>query len=154
MFAHFTPTVKFIKTFFLLLTAMTLAGCAHDADYEESYSKSAYHKGRADARSELSKGVLAIESFGLPPPWVRLYEKILKERYGIEDRTVAGCMVNDEIIGHAKGFNEVMEREIKKRWPEDVFEQASIEAHKEYQRREDLRMKTLPDQPLTPEPNQ
>jgi hypothetical protein len=153
MFTHFTPTVKFIRTFLLLLTAMTLAGCAHDADYEESYSKSAYHKGRADALSELNKGVLAVESFGLPPAWVRLYEKILKEKYGIEDRTVAGCMVNDEIIGHAKGFNEVMEREIKKRWTEDVFEQASNEAHKEYERLEDLRIKTQPDQPLASERN-
>jgi len=119
-----------MKTMLLLIPLLALMGCSMDSDF----SWSAYQRGVADAKKEIAEGRLALESFGYPPPWLGTYRRILRERHGIEERSVAGCVVDAEIISHARGFNEVMRREIHKKWPADIFDKAEKEAAAQHER--------------------
>ena len=93
-------------------------------------SLKAYEAGRADAEKDIRANVLALERFGLPAAWDGEYSRILQEKYRILVRPVAGCVVNADIIGHAKGYNEVSRPEIERRFGADVFEKARKEAAK------------------------
>lgn len=88
-------------------------------------------KGRADARKDLQSDKLRVETMGFPPaPWEKTYERTMKERYGIEFQRVAGCVVSDRLIGHAKGYNEIMGAEITRRFGADVLKKTADEARK------------------------
>jgi len=102
------------------------------ADHQR-YSLRAYQAGHEDAGKDVREGRLIIESFGLPPPWDADYAKLLKERYGIELRAVAGCVVDDNIVGHRKGYNEVSEAEIQRRFGSDILEKTQLEAKKHWE---------------------
>ena len=85
----------------------------------------AYQRGKADAAKDVAAGVLAVEVYGMGAGGGRGVQ-LLQERFGIDTRVVAGCGVNDEILGHAAGYNKVSEAEIDRR-----FGAAAIEAARE-----------------------
>jgi len=114
--------VLLYRILFGITSLLLVTSCATD------YSRRDAAKGRSDARADLSAGKLALESFGLPAPWAGTYARLLRERYGIEKRSVAGCVVDSGIVSHADGFNEVMRAEIKRRFGVDVFERTAAEA--------------------------
>ena len=74
----------------------------------------AYRTGRADAEKDVAAGTLAIEEYGFGAGYGP-YVELLCERYQIEIRPVAACIVNERILGHAAGYNKVSEREIDQR---------------------------------------
>jgi hypothetical protein len=90
--------------------------------------RSAVSKGKFDAQADLRAGKLVIEQYGLPSPLNGEAEKLLRTRYGIQTRYVAGCMVSKEITQHAEGYNGVMEAEIVRRFGTDVFDRTYQEA--------------------------
>ena len=96
-------------------------------EHDEQYSRSAYEAGRKQAERDLQQGILVIESYGLPGPWTAEYESLLAERYHIQLKFIAGCMVGPRESGHAKGYNEVMLREIDKRFGENLLEKVESE---------------------------
>lgn len=87
-----------------------------------------YRAGRAEAERDLREDHLAVEEFGLPPPGVFLYGKMLQARYHVEIRRVAGCLVDEQIVAHAKGYNEISRPEIERRLGKDFWESAKKEA--------------------------
>lgn len=91
--------------------------------------------GRADARRDLRAGKLVLEVMGLPTPWDNTYSRLLKERYGIMQRGVGGCMVGSRVASHAQYYNEIMEAEITRRFGKNVFERTLHEAVKMTPRR-------------------
>ena len=118
-----------MKTYFYLACAVTLLcsfdGCA-------IVSSIAVQRGRSDARADLHAGNLATESFGKPAHYRPVYHRLLKDRYGVDSRVVAGCGVDNRIIGHASGYNEVMCAEIRRRFGKDVFERTAADAKRIY----------------------
>ncbi|MCB1225129.1 MAG: hypothetical protein KDK99_04895 [Verrucomicrobiales bacterium] len=126
--------MKLLHSATLLLALTALACHSPDQGHGLPFSEAAYAKGKSDAQAELKKGHLALESFGYPASWSDLYQEMLKERYDIEDRRVAGCVIDGHILGHANGFNEVMEAEIHRRYGKDVFEKVSAEAQETYKK--------------------
>ncbi len=116
----------------VVATLLSFAGCAGTSDLS---SPVAYRRGTRDGKEELKKGVLAVESFGLLAPWTPTYVRILKERYGVEDRIVTGCSVDNDIVGHADGFNTVTKRAITEKYGKDVFAEAATEARSEYNKK-------------------
>jgi len=123
-----------------LSLAVLLTGCSFldkvtDADSSTTYSRRSYLAGRAAAQRDIQHGVLATESAGLPAEWSDEYVKLLKSRYGVEDRTVAGCMVDDRILGHMRGYNEVADTEIKRRFGADVFDRTAKDAQALYKKK-------------------
>ncbi len=61
------------------------------------------------------------------------YAHILRDRYRIELRAIAGDTdVTARVLGHAQGYNEVSEPEIKRRFGDGVLEGAADEALKHW----------------------
>jgi hypothetical protein len=121
--------VACLRRLVLVAALLVLGGTS----WGQEYSHKAYEAGRADAEKDLRNNVLAIERFGLPAVWDPEYSAILQEKYHIVVRPVAGCVVNADIIGHARGYNEVSRAEIERRFGADVFEKARKEAVKRHQ---------------------
>jgi hypothetical protein len=99
---------------------------------DNQLSSIAYKKGHDDAERDLKAGHVAVEIFGLPAPYFGEYTKLLLERYHIELRQVAGCLIDEQIAGHAKGYNEVAMKEIERHYGKDILETARQEASKHY----------------------
>lgn len=115
----------------LLKIALGVGVLAFVACYSTQGSWLAENKGRADARKDLKAGKLKVEVMGGPPaPWEGTYGRLLKERYGIEYNWVADCVVSDQVIGHAKGYNEIMGAEITRRFGKDALGKTAEEARK------------------------
>ena len=86
----------------------------------------AHRAGRAEAKKDIASGILAIEESGLGAgggPDV----DILRERYNIEVRALAQCIVNETILGHQDGYNSVAGPEIDRRIGRDKVEAAREE---------------------------
>lgn len=92
---------------------------------------SAYLAGRSQARNDLSAGILAIEDAALIPGHERWDGQVLRERYQIEIRTIAGQVVDERSIGHQAGYNSVSIREIDRRFGWDRVQAARGEALQE-----------------------
>jgi hypothetical protein len=84
-------------------------------------------------RGTLRENRLIVESFGLPTPWDGDYAKLLREKCQIQVRVVAGCVVDEKIVGHAKGYNEVSKAEINRRFGSNVLEETRSEVQKHWQ---------------------
>ena len=97
----------------------------------QRYSRSAYEAGRRDAERDIHEGRLVIETYGGPwPAWLHECAKLLDQRYGIQFRDIAGCIVDSQIIGHERGYNEVSRAEIHRRFGRDVAEETKTEVQK------------------------
>src|SRR3954463_10612182 len=70
------------------------------------YSRSAYQRGRTDAKADLRAGrlILIVENHGFPRPNQEL-ESILRRRYNIEVRRVPSWTVDSTVFGHAYGYD-------------------------------------------------
>jgi hypothetical protein len=86
----------------------------------------AYREGQTEARKDIAAGILAIEESGFlagSGPDVQ----ILRERYQVEVRALAQCLVNETIIGHENGYNSIAGPEIDRRIGRDKIEAAREE---------------------------
>lgn len=90
--------------------------------------QAAYANGRADAERDVANGKLVVMTFGFPPPSVLVQRSNLWNQYRIELRPVAGCGVTDVVAASVRGYNEVSEAEIKRRFGADVLDRAATEA--------------------------
>jgi hypothetical protein len=86
-----------------------------------------YRAGRAEALRDLSRNHLAVERYGRELVYAGDEEKILLRRFGIHVKSIAGCLVMPRVAGHAKGYNDVSEPEIRRRFG-NALESASREA--------------------------
>src|SRR5215813_14050164 len=118
---------------FWLLVAALLCGC----DTLGKKGTASYISGQSQAKHDLEEGRLELETAGLPGAWTLDYERLLLERYGIRSRAVAGCLVNDQILDHARGYNEVMEREAERRFGNAIWKQTKREAQKGHENKGD-----------------
>ncbi|MBX3270112.1 MAG: hypothetical protein KF729_07610 [Sandaracinaceae bacterium] len=64
--------------------------------------------GAVAARVDIARGTPRLLTFGYPAPARGLYAALLEERLGVSLDAIAGCVVNDEIVGRAEGYNRVM----------------------------------------------
>jgi hypothetical protein len=110
----------------LSVLAVALCGC-HSLGKKGT---TAYLSGQSEARNTLAGGRLELETCGLPSDWTPGYERLLLERYGIQTRTVAGCIVTDQILDHERGYNEVMRDEIQRRFGSRIWKETIRDAQK------------------------
>ena len=83
---------------------------------------SAYVRGRADAKRDVKAGEIAIEVYGFG---AGAYVKALEDRYAVKVRVVAGCVVDESLMGHARGYNLVASAELARRSGEHVLDPQS-----------------------------
>ncbi|MDQ3313885.1 MAG: hypothetical protein M3505_04535 [Verrucomicrobiota bacterium] len=91
----------------------------------------AHRAGHAQAENDLRAGVLAVETYGFPMP--PEYAQILRDRYHIELRSIAGDTdVTARVLGHAQGYNELSKAEVRRRFGGGVLEAAADESLKHW----------------------
>ncbi len=110
-----------ITAAFMLVGMFMFSGCS-------SLSSSSYRQGKAAATRDLNDGILAVETYGFTMGGSDLKSQLLKERYNIERRIVAGCIVSKKIRNHAKGYNGVSLPEIERRFGKDIGKKVHEEA--------------------------
>jgi hypothetical protein len=102
-----------------------------EAPDHQRYSRNAYEAGRREAGRDIREGRLIIEMYGGPPPiWLAECAKLLEQRYGVRLKDIAGCVVDFQIEGHERGYNEVSRAEIQRRFGRDVVEETKAEVKK------------------------
>ena len=109
-----------------------LLGCA------STDGRRSYRAGKQDAKSDVSKGILAIEELGWPPPSEHEYTQLLDRQYSITVRRVGYCVVSEQTDEHARGYNKVAEAEIERRFGKKVLEKAVEQAQKSYEAKKEL----------------
>ncbi|MFY9984631.1 MAG: hypothetical protein WAK31_07720 [Chthoniobacterales bacterium] len=121
----------------LLLTvivSLIFAGLAPGQKAPAGYSQADYEQGLADAQKDTSHGVLAYEFAGLPAPTDDELIRLMKERYNIEMRRVAGDEVLIDRISHMIGYNEIALPEIQRRFGKDILQKVADEAKANYEK--------------------
>src|SRR5215470_15596802 len=98
----------------------------------EIWSRTASFRGRYAAQRDLAHGHYVILGYGLPPAGISEYRQIMRERYGIEYRQVALCIVSRSLISYADAYDEVSGSAIKKKFGTNVFKDSWDEATQEF----------------------
>jgi hypothetical protein len=85
-------------------------------------------RGQLTARFDVARGRFEVLAYGLPSPWRREWSILLRERYGIEMRVVAGCALSKSLAAYADGYNEVSGRAAIRQFGRDTFRQVEADA--------------------------
>lgn len=95
----------------------------------ELSQQNTYQIGRKEAEDDISQGRLILKTTGDPVKTVFERGKILNEKYEIQ-MFHFGCCFSEKIDKYVKGYNEVSENEIKKRFGKYVLDDTWKEAKK------------------------
>lgn len=82
-------------------------------------------RGRLTAHFDVWRGNYVVLAYGLPPPWRPQYAQLLRERYGIEVRTVAKCIVSETLRSYADSYDEVSHAAANQKLGHDVFKECA-----------------------------
>jgi hypothetical protein len=94
------------------------------------WTSTAALRGTLEAKFDLARGHYAILAYGLPPGGREEYTRLLKERYGIERRQIALCIVSPSSIAYADSYNRLSVPAAESRFGHDVFEQTWQDAQR------------------------
>jgi hypothetical protein len=89
----------------------------------------AYLSGRVEAIKDIKHGHLVIEECGFGAG-IGHRVQILHDRYGIELKPTAQCIVNSRILGHECGYNSISKPEIARRYGPNAIQAAFEEGWK------------------------
>jgi hypothetical protein len=92
-------------------------------------------RGQLTARFDVGRGHYRVLTFGLPPSWHPEYARLLRERYGIEVKTVAGCVVSQALISYVDSYDEVSTAAAIRKFGHDIFKESAEEARKNWEPR-------------------
>src|SRR6476619_4095775 len=85
-------------------------------------------RGEIDAQRDIAQDHYVVLGYGLPSPWRQEYIRLLRERYGIRFRTVALCIVSEDVKAYADNYNKVTVAAANRRFKRDVFKECAEEA--------------------------
>lgn len=88
--------------------------------------------GARDAEEALRRGNHILLTYGLPVASIGEYRAVLQEDYGVTLRTVAGCMVDDNLVRYTGAYNAVMSRDLEQRFGRNVLFVALAKAEARY----------------------
>ncbi len=140
---HFARTASEVVAFFVAITMAML--CRAGISSSQSPDKDAWghltncaaarELGMAEARRDLSNGVLIVKTAGLPSPDRTDYKQLLQERCDAALQPIAGCIVTSELLAYMDGYNEVSTAAIRQRFGKDIFEELNRDARTRYEKR-------------------
>jgi len=85
-------------------------------------------RGQRDAHSDIARGHYRQLNYGYPMPWTPEYTHLLRERYGIEVRTVAFCTPSESEVEYFRAYNAVSTEAAIHRFGHDIFAESVEEA--------------------------
>ena len=94
------------------------------------WSLSAPIRGRLAAHIDIHRGRYEVLGYGLASPSRSDYARCLRERYNVEFRTVAGCVVSESLVSYVNAYHSVVVEATKQRFGHDIFQECSQEAAK------------------------
>jgi hypothetical protein len=94
------------------------------------WSLSASIRGRTMAHFDTARGHYYILGYGLPVQWRSDYARLLRERYGIEFRAVAGCTVSNGLVAYVDSYDRVSTTAANAKFGHDVFKECAQEAQR------------------------
>ena len=92
-------------------------------------------RGQLTARFDVARGHYKVLTYGLPSALRPEYARLLKERYGIELETVAGCIVSQSLLSYVHCYNKISVAAANRKFGHDVFEECWEDANKNWNRR-------------------
>jgi len=95
---------------------------------DQPYGEYRHRDARRDAEDDFARGHPRILTYGLPVPWTREYGEILLRDYGVELKTVAGCVVSAPLVEYVAAYNETIESHLTSVHGPGLFEKAHTEA--------------------------
>jgi hypothetical protein len=95
-----------------------------------AWDASAPIRGTLLARFDLARGHIALLAYGLPPGYSDEYTRLLKERYTIERRQIALCLVSRSLIAYADSYNRLSVAAAKAKFHHDVFSETAQDAQR------------------------
>jgi len=78
--------------------------------------------GVKEARAALARGRLVYLDYGLAVPWSAESREIAQQRFGIDTRVIAGCVITKSLEKFVADYNSVMEAAISTRFGSDAFD--------------------------------
>jgi hypothetical protein len=95
----------------------------------------AFIRGELLARVDVARGRYVVMGYGLPAPGVPEYTRLLRERYGVEYRPVAGCLVSKSLISFVSAYNSVSTAAAKRRFGHDMFQESCNDAKRSWEQK-------------------
>jgi len=89
---------------------------------------SSYPRGFVCAWLDLASGPHKMLVYGLPAPWRKQQATLLRNRYGVEQQAVAGCIVSVSLRRFVEGYDDVTMDEARAKFGRDIFAETSEEA--------------------------
>jgi len=90
-------------------------------------------RGRLTAHYDVWRGHYVVLAYGLPLPWRSQYAQLLRERYGVEVRTVALCIVSETLRSYADSYDEVSAADANHRFGRDIFKECAEAARAQWE---------------------
>jgi hypothetical protein len=93
---------------------------------------SAYPRGMLMACIDHARGHHELQVYGYPfYPERELYARLLGERYGVKLHAIAGCVVSEDLVWFAAGYNAISQCLLNARYGKDIFEECWEQARQE-----------------------
>jgi hypothetical protein len=92
------------------------------------WSLAAPMRGRLAAHVDMQRGRYEVLGYGLPSPSRPEYARCLRERYKIEFRPVAGCIVSESLVSYVNAYDSVLEEATRRKFGRDVLQECADEA--------------------------
>lgn len=90
--------------------------------------------GRIEARMDVAHGKYLVLGYGLPDRSRTGYATLLRQRYGVELRAVAGCIVSKSLQDYVDAYDGISIDAANRRFGHDIFKETRDEAEKEWKR--------------------
>jgi hypothetical protein len=103
--------------------------------WDFSWDLSARTRGKIMAHLDVARGHYAILIYGLSAESGPEAARLLRERYGIELRVVAGCIVTKPLVAYVDAYNMVSMAAAGRKFGHDVFQETMLDAGKNWKTR-------------------
>ena len=80
--------------------------------------------GQREARADIATGQFMVLSYGLVDRSRSEYGALLRQRYGVEVHTVAGCIVSKSTHDYVAAYNGVSVAAANRKFGHDIFKEA------------------------------
>ena len=85
----------------------------------------AYAQGQADARRDLTNGVVKLKTCGLPAPGYPEYARLFSEKCQVKLEPIGGCAVSAGLVKYQQGYNEISTAFIRQKYGTNIFTEIS-----------------------------
>ena len=90
-------------------------------------------RGKLSAYFDVHRGRYRLLTFGLPSAWLPEYARLLRERYSVELKPVAGCVVSPALVSYVDAYDKVSESAARRKFGRDIFTECAEEARKAWE---------------------